>query len=133
MNEPATQSASSDDKSAGRNLGAALTRGFRGRCPACGKGHVLQGYIFPRTECESCRENLAPYQSADFAPYLVTFAIGLTFTPLILIATMLWDVPAPLALTVGLSAALACALTLLPRMKGAAIGLLWALDVRANI
>jgi len=118
---------------AGRKLGTALLRGFRGRCPACGGGHVLKGYIFPRAQCESCRENLAPYQSADFAPYLVTFAIGLTFTPMILVSTMVWNVPAHLALTVGLSAALACALILLPRMKGAAIGLLWALDVRANI
>lgn len=128
MNEPASETAISK-----RNLGYALTRGFRGRCPACGGGHVLKGYISPCTECESCHENLAPYQAADFAPYLVTFAIGLTFTPVILVSTMVWNVPAPLALTVGLTAALACALTLLPRMKGAAIGLLWALDVRANI
>ena len=107
-------------------------RGFIGRCPACGKGHVLRNYISPRLECEICSENLARYQSADFAPYLVTFAIGLTFTPLILVSTMIWDVPESVALTAGLTSALACALTLLPRMKGAAIGLLWALDVRAN-
>ena len=62
----------------------------------------------------------------------MTFAIGLTFTPLILVSTMIWDVPEALAMGVGLSVALTCALTLLPRMKGAAIGLLWALDVRAN-
>lgn len=115
-----------------RKLGQALLRGFIGRCPACGTGHALQGYLSPRLACEVCNENLAAYQSADFAPYLVTFAIGLTFTPLILVATMIWDVPDSVALSVGLSAALACALTLLPRMKGAAIGLLWALDVRAN-
>jgi len=121
-----------DRPAAPRKLGQALVRGFRGRCPACGKGHVLQGYLAPRLQCEACSENLARYQSADFAPYLVTFAVGLTFTPLILVSTMIWDVPEALAIGVGLSAALACALTLLPRMKGAAIGLLWALDVRAN-
>ena len=127
MNESLT-----DRPAAPRKLGQALARGFLGRCPACGKGHVLQGYLSPRLQCEICSENLARYQSADFAPYLVTFAVGLTFTPLILVSTMIWDVPEALAIGVGLSAALACALTLLPRMKGAAIGLLWALDVRAN-
>ena len=127
MNESLT-----DRSAAPRKLGQALVRGFIGRCPACGRGHVLQGYLSPRLRCELCGENLSRYQSADFAPYLVTFAIGLTFTPLILVSTMIWDVPEALAMSVGLSAALACALTLLPRMKGAAIGLLWALDVRAN-
>ncbi len=127
MNEPLAA-----QPPAPRRLGQALLRGFVGRCPACGKGHVLHAYISPRLACEICAETLARYQSADFAPYLVTFAIGLTFTPLILVSTMIWDVPESLAVSVGLSAALACALALLPRMKGAAIGLLWALDVRAN-
>lgn len=127
MNSPVT-----DIPPAPRKVGAALMRGFIGRCPACGQGHVLKNYISPRMECEVCSENLARYLSADFAPYLVTFAIGLTFTPLILVSTMVWDVPEALALSVGLMTALACALALLPRMKGAAIGLLWALDVRAN-
>ena len=113
-----------------RNLGHALTRGFRGRCPPCGNGKLLAGFISPRPLCSACGENLAPFQTADFAPYLVTFAIGLTFTPLILVSTMLWNVPEHLALGVRLTAALACAMLLLPRMNGAAIGLLWALDVR---
>ncbi len=81
-----------------RDLARAVARGFRGRCPRCGQGRLLAGYISPVSECAICGEHLQPCQTADFAPYLVVFAI---------------------------------ALTLPPRAKGAAIALLWTLDIRA--
>jgi uncharacterized protein (DUF983 family) len=115
-----------------RKLGPALRRGFCGRCPACGGGRLLTGFIRPVAACTECAENLEPYQTADFAPYLVTFAIGLVFTPLILAANLVWSVPADVSMAIGLTAALLCAMILLPRAKGAAIGLLWSLNVRAN-
>lgn len=115
-----------------RPLGAALARGFRGLCPACGQGRSLSGFIRPVPVCSACAENLEPFQTADFAPYLVTFAIGLTFVPLILAANVRLNVPANISVTIGLIAALICAMILLPRAKGAVIGLLWSLDVRAG-
>ena len=111
-----------------RSLLQAVGRGFLGRCPACGKGAVLAGYIKPAPRCLACGENLAPYQTADFAPYLVTFAIGLIFTPLIVVMA-LRDPQRPWILYAVMAAALISALMLLPRAKGAAIGILWALDV----
>ena len=115
-----------------RNLGLAVWRGVRGKCPACGKGAILHKYIRPIPECSACGAALAPYQTADFAPYLVTFAIGLIFTPLMLGLSLQPWFGAPAAALL-LAAALACAFVLLPRAKGAAIGLLWALDVKAPV
>lgn len=114
-----------------RDVGRAVARGFRGRCPRCGQGRLLSGYISPVADCPRCGEHLRPYQTADFAPYLVVFANGLIFTPVIVVLSMspygsVW-LTALLVLV-----ALANALTLLPRAKGAAIALLWALDIRAN-
>jgi uncharacterized protein (DUF983 family) len=114
-----------------RFLLQAVGRGFLGRCPACGRGQILVGYIKPAERCLVCGENLAPYQTADFAPYLVTFVIGLIFTPLVALAGLretqsVWQ---PFAYG---AAALVCALLLLPRAKGAAMGLLWALDVKTR-
>ena len=106
----------------------AVGRGFLGRCPACGRGAVLAGYIRPAARCLVCGENLARYQTADFAPYLVTFAIGLIFTPLIVVMA-LRDPQSPWILYAFMAGALINALVLLPRAKGAAIGILWALDV----
>ena len=85
----------------------------------------------PIPECDRCGENLAPYQTADFASYLVIFAVGLLYMPVVLVlsissANNLWLISAAVTL------ALASALLLLPRAKGAGIALLWVLDVQAN-
>jgi len=105
-------------------------RGGLGRCPACGRGRILRGYISPIAACAACGEDLAPYQTADLGPYLVSFAIGLTFTPLA-VAIALNPAIVDWIIWPLIAAALALAALLLPRAKGAAIGLLWALDIRA--
>ncbi len=107
----------------------AVARGLRGRCPACGRGALLKGYLSPVNVCDCCGEDLTPYGTADFAPYLVTFTIGLIFIPLALFLSLRsgfggWVVWALMGAT------LAVAALILPRAKGAAIGILWALDVR---
>jgi uncharacterized protein (DUF983 family) len=91
----------------------------------------LSGYIAPISACAVCGEHLAPYQTADFAPYLVVFAIGLIFTPIIVAASMSSVANVEFAVALGL-AALAGTLVLLPRAKGAAIAALWALDIQSN-
>lgn len=111
-----------------RPLGLAIARGLIGRCPACGKGAIIIGFIRPAPNCTLCGEDLSPYQTADFAPYIVTFLVGLIYTPLVLVLALNergsdWIIAAILA------AAIVTALALLPRVKGASLGLLWALDV----
>lgn len=118
-----------DFRSPKRALWSAVARGFVGRCPRCGRGRLFRGYVRPAPTCTPCGEDLTPYQTADFAPYLVVFFIGLVFTPLVL-AMSLNPNFGDWALMPTLGAALGVALVLLPRTKGAAIGLLWALDVK---
>lgn len=109
-----------------RRLGQAVQRGLRGRCPACGKGRLLRNYLTPNPTCSACGEDLSRYQAADFAPYLVTFLVGLIFTPLTLV--MSGDGANEYTLPVILLAAVACVLLLLPPIKGAALALLWAVN-----
>lgn len=120
-----TQSASDKDD---RPLIRAVSRGFLGRCPACGRGALLRGYLAPRAQCSSCGETLSQYQAADFAPYLVTFFVGLVFTPLTVAVAMSANANNTL-LGALMGAAVLSALLLLPRVKGASIAMLWALDV----
>ena len=108
-----------------------MARGVRRRCPNCGKGRSLEGYIRPASQCAVCGEALSPYQSADFAPYLVVFVIGLTFTPFMVALTLTEQRPDWMIAGV-LAVAITAAVSLLPLIKGAVIGLLWALDVRAG-
>jgi uncharacterized protein (DUF983 family) len=109
----------------------ALWRGLRQRCPRCGHGRILKGYITPVRACPSCGEDLRRFQTADFAPYLVVFAIGLIFTPLTLAVSLNASAWSGAIIAIMIAAA-ALALILLPRAKGAAIALLWALDVDSN-
>ena len=109
-----------------RRLGQALQRGLRGRCPACGKGRLLRNYLTPNPTCGACGEDLSRYQAADFAPYLVTFLVGLIFTPLTLV--MSTNGANDFTLPSLLFAAVVCAVLLLPPIKGAALALLWAVN-----
>ena len=109
-----------------RRLGLALQRGLRGRCAACGKGRLLRNYLTPNASCSVCGEDLSRYQAADFAPYVVTFLVGLVFTPLALVLTARGA--SDVTLPVVLLAAVGSAVFLLPPIKGAALALLWALN-----
>lgn len=35
-------------------IGIPISRGLRGRCPACGEGRLFQGFLAVRPACEKC-------------------------------------------------------------------------------
>jgi uncharacterized protein (DUF983 family) len=37
-----------------QQLGSAISRGLRGRCPRCGEGALFRGFLNMRPRCESC-------------------------------------------------------------------------------
>ena len=37
-----------------QQLGSAISRGLRGRCPQCGEGALFGGFLTMRPRCESC-------------------------------------------------------------------------------
>lgn len=80
----------------------------------------------PVETCARCGEPLARIGTADGAPYVVMLVVGAIFVPIELVLAArdapAWTVPA-----VG-GIALIVAALLLPRMKGAIIGFLWAVD-----
>lgn len=109
-----------------------MLRGGRGLCPACGRGRLLQNYLKPIPRCASCDENLEPYQTADFAAYIVMFFVGLVATPFVFAVSVSGDT-GPWKIGAVMVGATLLALALLPLAKGAIIGLLWALDIKSNV
>lgn len=110
----------------------ALLRGFRGACPVCGSGRLFTGYVRLNPACTHCRTPLTPHRADDAPAYFTIFIVGHMIVPAMLVLErtahpalwvhwILW-IPLTLALT----------LLLLPRVKGAVIGLQWALDVRRD-
>jgi len=130
MNEPIPSSPVEEARApAPWRLG--LRRGFFGHCPACGVGPLLKGYVKPVPRCPSCGTDLLQFRADDAPAYFTILIVGhivipamlmveMAYHPAVIVHWLLW-----IPLTVVLS------FLLLPRIKGALIGLQWALKVRS--
>lgn len=105
----------------------AVLRGLRGRCPACGEGRVLQGYLTATPACRSCGEGYAHLQADDMPPWLTILIVGHIVVPLLLIVEQTWQPDMWLQMAAWPAVTLALMLLVLPRSKGAVLGLLWAI------
>ncbi len=104
----------------------ALRRGWQGKCPNCGAGKMLSGYLTVRHSCDTCGTEFHHHRADDGPAYLTLLIVGHAMAPLLLYVFMHYR-PEPIVLialfsafTVGLS------LYLLPRIKGALVALQWA-------
>jgi uncharacterized protein (DUF983 family) len=104
-----------------------LSRGLRERCPNCGQGRLLRAYLKVVSPCPVCGHDNGRYPADDAPPYFTILIVGhILVAPMFMVPGM-WAVPAWLLLSIGLPIAAALTLFLLPRVKGAVIGLHWAI------
>jgi uncharacterized protein (DUF983 family) len=104
----------------------AMLRGWKGRCPCCGAGPIFQGYLSVRESCPACRQVLSHHRADDGPAYLTILIVGHLMAPMLLYSFVHWR-PDPLILaSVFIVATVALSLFLLPRLKGALIGVQWA-------
>ncbi len=109
-----------------RNLTPALLRGWRRRCPRCGQGSIMRGYLKLRDTCPVCKEELHHARADDGPAYLTILVVGHLMAPLLHFAFVTWR-PEPLVLfTIFAVGCVALSLYLLPRLKGAIVGFQWA-------
>lgn len=104
----------------------ALIRGWKRKCPNCGSGPLMDGYLSIREECAVCSQELHHHRADDGPAYITILISGHILAPLMLIIFEMYR-PDPMVLAVGfILIFIAMALFLLPRIKGAFIGLQWA-------
>ena len=109
-----------------RPLGRALWRGWRRRCPRCGEGRMMQGYLKVRDACPACGQELHHHRADDGPPYLTLLIVGHIIGPAMLWAFIAYE-PSPLVFTAIFSAAaVAMSLWFLPRLKGLIVAVQWA-------
>jgi uncharacterized protein (DUF983 family) len=109
-----------------RLLKPALMRGWRRRCPNCGAGPMMRGYLKVRDDCPVCGEDLHHQRADDGPAYLTILIVGHVLAPLLLWAFVTWR-PDPLTLFAIFSVGtVALSLFLLPRLKGAMVAFQWA-------
>ncbi len=112
-----------------RSIWTGLKRGLARRCPNCGKGRLFRGYLKIRSPCEACGADNTIYPSDDLPPYLTIFVVGHALVPLFMWSDRAYAPPLWLQGAIWLPAAAVMCLALLPYMKGAAVGLCWAMNL----
>ena len=109
------------------NVLTGLKRGFLGRCPNCGDGTLFRRYLKVDPVCAVCQHDNAQYPADDAPPYFTILIVGhLVIGPLLLFP-FIWQWPAYLVLLATLPALAILSLIVLPRVKGATVGLQWAI------
>lgn len=103
-----------------------VKRGLRLRCPACGEGHLLEGFLKVRARCEVCGEDLSAFPADDAPPYLALLLVGHIVFPLVFWSDRVWAPAMWLQFTIWLPIILAITVGSLPYMKGLVIGFAWA-------
>ena len=103
-----------------------IRRGLSRRCPNCGKGAVLSGYLTRVPVCGSCGEDLSHISADDGPAYLTILIVGHLMAPLLHVSFTMFR-PEPLVLfTIFAIGCVGLSLYLLPRLKGAVVSFQWA-------
>ena len=108
-----------------------MFRGLRGRCPHCGKARLFYRYLKVEPVCQTCGHDLDRYPADDGPAYFTVLIVGhVVIVPfLILGAPLIWKAPLRYLIPGALVAVGAITLVALPVIKGAVVGLLYALDI----
>ena len=109
--------------------GDAALRGFRGRCPACGKGKMFRKFLKVNDACPECGEELHHHRADDFPAYLVIVIVGHILVPMILAVETEIVPPMWLSMTLWPTLALGMTLGLLQPVKGAIVAMQWFLGM----
>ena len=109
-----------------RPVKTAMLRGWRRRCPCCGSGPLMSGYLKVRESCAVCGEEFYHHRADDGPAYVTILIVGHLMAPLLLWSFMRYQ-PGPWVLsTIFTVGCVALSLYLLPRLKGVFVGIQWA-------
>jgi len=107
----------------------AMRRGFMGRCPACDRGRLFGRFLKVADRCEACGTELHHHRADDLPPYLVIFIVGHLVGYGILLTETKFEVPMWVHLATWPALTMILCLALLQPMKGAVVGLQYALGM----
>jgi Uncharacterized protein conserved in bacteria len=112
-----------------RNVWTAMKRGFRGRCPRCGEGKLFRAFLKVDDHCSVCGLDFTPHRADDLPAYLVIVIVGHIVVPTVLMIETNYSPPVALQLAIYLPLTLILSLLLLQPVKGAVVGVQWALHM----
>ena len=102
-----------------------IRRGLARRCPQCGEGATLTGYLTRLPRCAACGLDLSDIRADDGPAWATLIVVGHVLAPLMVILGRDERVPVWAAIALLLAAMLAGVAWTLPRAKGLFIALIW--------
>jgi uncharacterized protein (DUF983 family) len=102
-----------------------LLRGFRGKCPACGKGKLFRAFLKVADYCPNCGEALHHHRADDFPAYLVILIVGHVLVPLVLWVEVEYAPSLAVHLALWIPLTLIMTIGLLQPVKGTIVALQW--------
>ena len=100
-------------------------RGFTGRCPNCGEGHLFRAFLKVADHCEKCGEPFRYHRADDFPAYLVIILLGHIVVPIAMWIEIAYSPSYWLQAAIGLPLIVGLAIGLLQPLKGAVVALQW--------
>jgi uncharacterized protein (DUF983 family) len=110
-------------------MGTAIGRGLLGRCPACGKSHLFNGFLRVVTECSVCGAPLGLARADDAPPYITILITGHIVVPLLFMVDRMGEPPIWVMSAIFLPLTFFLALGLLRPVKGGTVGLMLTLNM----
>ena len=110
-----------------RPLLQAMMRGLRGKCPHCGEGRLFTAFLTITPQCEHCGEDLHHHRADDLPAYLVVVIVGHVLVGAFMSVETVTTLSTWQHLAIWLPLTVVSALALLRPVKGAVVGLQWAL------
>jgi uncharacterized protein (DUF983 family) len=115
-----------------RSLALGMKRGARMRCPNCGEGHLYRKYLKVQA-CEACGNDNTKYPADDAPPYFTILIVGHLVVAPLLFFPWIWQGNIWVVLGTVMPALLILTLAFLPVVKGAVVGLHWAMEPRHQV
>ena len=112
-----------------RSWKQAMLRGSRGKCPACGEGPLFTKFLKVTPSCTHCGEAMHHQRADDAPPYFTIFIVGHILVPLVFIVERVWQPSYLIHAALWLPLTLVLTFALMPIVKGAVVGLQWALGM----
>lgn len=110
-----------------RSLWQAIKRGAAGRCPNCGHGRMFASFVKTRESCGHCGEALHHHRADDLPAYLVIFIVGHVVVGLFMGVEATSELSLWQHMAIWIPVTIAMSLAMLRPVKGAVVGLQWAL------
>jgi len=106
--------------------------GIRMRCPSCGQSHIFYAYLKQIDACNSCEAQFGQIRTDDIAPYFTILIIGHIIAPLLFYVETTYAPPVWLHWAIWPLLTVILSLCILPRVKGAALAIMWHLRLRGD-